>query len=341
MKLIAVLTTVLFGTSTALSLPPPYKHSPPTHHPRRHAPALPRPANHRLSRTPPPPPPRSPGSGSGSRPGSGSGSAIFSLHAAAATAPEPESVQGGAVVLGAKGDGRQQQQKQRVGRASGTFSIPSAEMPTRGPTAGNEAGLYSASYWVGVDGAGGGGEGECDGGGGASLRAGVDTFWDGGLRSCNAWYQWAPGPAVDFADFAVGPGDVVRVTASAKGEGAGSVTVERLAGWGCNGNGTVVEASASMEWSGREASSPLCLAEAAWVVEVFALAGLPDVPLALANFSAVTFEDVGAATVDGEALDLAGARILNIDLEAQGGRLTDCAMRRDASVRCERVVGGV
>ncbi|KAK1761689.1 hypothetical protein QBC33DRAFT_605023 [Phialemonium atrogriseum] len=62
--------------------------------------------------------------------------------------------------------------------------------------------------------------------------------------------------------------------------------------------------------------------------------GPPDVPLALASFSAVTFEDIGAATVDGEALDLAGERILNIDLEAPAGWLGSSLRRHWLESSC-------
>jgi len=299
MRSIAVLTALL-GTSAALATPI----RPSTLLYRR---ATPRPENHRLSHAPPP---------STHRPASS-----FAASVAADSNPAAESVRGGAALAG-----------QLVGTAVGTFVIPSAEMPTEGPAGGNVAGLYTASYWVGIDGAT-----ECVGR--ASLRAGVDTFWDGGMRSYNAWYEWYPEPVVDFANFTVGPGDVVRVTASAGGKGEGEVRMERLAGCGRD---AAVLAEASMSWSGQEEEDEaLCLAEAAWVVEDFSLASMPGVPVALANVTAVTLEAVGAATAEGENLDLAGARILNINLEAQGGRLTDCGLEGDARVRCVRTVGGV
>lgn len=297
MRLTTALTTLIISTSAALATPNRLRST--TH--RR---ATTRPENHRLSHVPP-----------------SSHRSTASFSAAADGGDQlPESVRGGAALAG-----------KDVSTVVGTFEIPSAEMPTRGPTGGNVAGLYSASYWVGIDGAA-----ECVGE--ASLRAGVDTFWDGGLRSYNAWYEWYPEPAADFANFTAAPGDVIRVTATAKGKGEGAVKVERLADGGKN---ATVVAEVSKSWSGQEEKSPLCLAEAAWVVEDFSLASMPGVPVALANFTAVTFKDVGATTADEEVLDLAGAQILNINLEPQGGLLTDCALEGDSGVRCKRVVDGI
>jgi hypothetical protein len=242
----------------------------------------------------------------------GSKSAFTSPSASAAA---PESQKAGARLEGSN-----------ITSVSATFQIPSAEMPTTGPTADNQNGVYQASYWVGLDGVT---AASC--GGGVSLRGGVDTFWDTGMRTTGAWWEWYPneGPS-QFGNFTVQQGDVVRITTTADGDGmGGEVKVEKLDGPGC---GAEVLASASHRFEG-EAGARLCLGEAAVVIEDYPIQDRPDYPLPFANFTEVVF---GEIKVNGKAAE--GLEVFDINLEAQGGRLTDCEVEA-GSVDCKRVVG--
>jgi hypothetical protein len=75
------------------------------------------------------------------------------------------------------------------------------------------------------------------------------------------------------------------------------------------------------------------------VVEDFPLAGLPDFPVALTNFTSVTFGGAGVTLADGTTRDVADAEAFDVSLEAQGGRLTSCEVVGGKKVKCERVVG--
>lgn len=231
------------------------------------------------------------------------------------SAAAPESQKAGARLAGSN-----------ITSVSATFKIPFAEMTTTGPTADNENGVYQASYWVGIDGVT---TASC---GGVSLRAGIDTFWDTGMRSTGAWYEWYPDEGSSlFGNFTVQQGDIVRITTVADADGlGGAVTVEKLDGTGCEAN---VLASASHRFEGKT-DQRLCLGEAAWVIEDYPLHDRPEFPLALANFTEVVFEGV---KVNGNGVT--GLEVFDINLEAQGGRLTDCEVVKGGSVDCKRVVG--
>jgi hypothetical protein len=83
----------------------------------------------------------------------------------------------------------------------------------------------------------------------------------------------------------------------------------------------------------------LCGREAAWVVEDFPLAGMPQFPVALANFTRVDFGKAGVKLGDGTGRGLEGAEVVDVRLAAQGGRLTRCEVVGGSTVRCTRVVG--
>lgn len=276
---------------------------------------------------------------------------------AAAAAANTESTKGGAILTLPASD----QTNDRIATAQGTFRVPSARMPTTGPTANNPVGMYAASFWVGIDSVAGntGSDPSC----GASLRAGVDIFWDGtigGTQTPVAWYQFGSaaseaGDAVGFEGFKVAEGDVVRFTLEGEspssedgdeGEGKGEqevvVVAENFGGnVTCAGNlnGATPVQSVRQVVPVPAGGARLCGGEAAWVVEDFPLAGMPDVPVALANFTSVTFAGVGVALADGTERDVAGAEVLDVRLEAQGGRLTSCKVVDGNKVRCARVVG--
>jgi hypothetical protein len=200
-------------------------------------------------------------------------------------------------------------------------------MPVRGPTAGNENGVYQASYWVGIDGLTGA---SC--GGGVGIRAGVDTFWDAGVQTAGAWWEWYPtqGPE-QFGGIDLEQGDVVRITTTADGNGlGGEVKVEKMDGTGCEAK---VLGTATKRFDAVDEGDRLCLGEAAVVIEDYPIVGRPDLPLPLANFTEVVFE---RAKVDGAKAK--GLEVFDIRLEDQGGRLTECEAE-EGKVDCKRVVG--
>ncbi|KAK4147238.1 uncharacterized protein C8A04DRAFT_25042 [Dichotomopilus funicola] len=101
----------------------------------------------------------------------------------------------------------------------------------------------------------------------------------------------------------------------------------------------------------------LCRKEASWVLQDAPLAGLPNIPIALANFTRVAFTagitlddgSVRSLTVgsnpgaDGKKAGLAdGVEVLDIRQTQQGGRLTRCGVEEGSEgseVVCVRVVG--
>ncbi|KAL2157575.1 hypothetical protein VTH06DRAFT_5953 [Thermothelomyces fergusii] len=242
-----------------------------------------------------------------------------------------ESTKGGAILRLPDSD---------LSTVSATLRIPAAQMPTAGPTANNTVGVYAASFWVGIDSA----TDACAAGG--ALRAGVDVFWDGtigGQQTPFAWYQ-GPGQAnaAGFdGGFPVGEGDLVRFTLKAGAAGGEEVAVvaENFGrnATGAEGGAVPVRRARKVLPAGAGGKT-LCRGEAAWMVEDFPLQGRPELPAALANFTTVAFT-AGVGLSDGMEKDLAAAEVLDIRLEAQGGRLTSCEVADERNVKCARVVG--
>ncbi|KAK3945150.1 putative acid proteinase [Diplogelasinospora grovesii] len=220
---------------------------------------------------------------------------------------------------------------------SGSFRIPSASMPVSGPTAGNENGLYGASFWIGLDSS----SSSCSAGiNNTILRAGVDIFWDGnagGAQTPVAWYELYPTVApVDF-NITLAAGDNLRITAD---QTTGTVTLENFGQTDSTRKAVVQTVTHTFPTTGTGGSTGDC-AVGAWVVEDFPLAALPDYPVALVNFTEAAFRNLkvvegaknGKNTVKGTPVTG------NIVLEAQGGQLTDCTVHSAGDVRCVRTVG--
>jgi hypothetical protein len=202
--------------------------------------------------------------------------------------------------------------------ATGTFTVPQARVPEEGPTANNPSGLYTASFWVGLDGF----AGPCMG---VILRTGVDIFYDGGIETYVAWHEWYPNPSTSYSGFGVAPGDVVRLNATARGSRGGAVSAENLS------TGTVVS------WEYYAQSPSLCGGSAEWIVEDFELSGVPTGPVPLANFSVTTFSQAFAEADDGNKVGVDLATVLDINLTAQGGRLTRSGVPSASEVVIQRV----
>ncbi|KAK4458369.1 putative acid proteinase [Cladorrhinum samala] len=273
-------------------------------------------------------------------------SRIGSLNSSAASseqAQQQESTKGGAVLSLPSSNSS----SSSITSITATYQIPQAKVPTRGPTANNTFGIYAASFHVGIDSVGGPSPG-CP----TFLRAGVDIFYDGSLgdddlQRPQAWWQLGPlSDPVGFANFSVREGDVVRVTA-----GVGEVKVENFgrppppasngtAGVRAEGPGVPLQTSAVKLGGAGQAGNPppLCGREAGWIVEDFPLAGLPGIPVALADFGTVRFADVRVQTSGGEEKNAEGAGLADVWLQAQGGRLTDCEVAEGGNeVKCDRV----
>ncbi|KAM7221144.1 Aspergillopepsin-2 [Rhypophila decipiens] len=278
---------------------------------------------------------------------------------------ESSSVQGGAVLSTSS--------NKKITHVSATFIVPSAKIPTIGPTANNPVGVYASSFWVGIDGVTlpATNSSKCNAAG-ASLRLGIDIFYDGtfgGEQTPFAWAQYLPRSATGFSNMTITPGDLVRLTASTNGSSAvgGTVTIENF-GPGNNDKSANIKKIKALQTASHTFSSspdaedgkelpPLCQTQASIIVEDFPLAGMPKFPIALANFTRVEYGDVKIGGTNGQVLNLVGgsrkgqAQVLNIVQPPQGGRLTDCSISKQSGkgtyrstnggggvVVCERVV---
>ncbi|KAL1841439.1 hypothetical protein VTJ49DRAFT_7054 [Mycothermus thermophilus] len=290
--------------------------------------------------------------------------------AAAATNADTRSSRGGAILTAPSTHSNTTTTNlnlNHITTAEAFFRVPSARVPTHGPTGGNPTLTFAASFWVGIDSSG---SRTPEPGCGASLRAGVDTFWDsfaGGEQTPFAWYQFAPGQrfATGFEGFRVAEGDVVRfrleTPSSSSSSAAAGAEEEEGTGGGkyavvaenfganvtcddaesCRGLTPLVSVRKVLPAPG-EGEEKLCGGEAAWMVEDFPLAGMPDIPLPLANFTRVEFNGAGVRLEDGterSVLEVQGVKVVDIHMEEQGGRLTRCGVLPGMKVRCTRVVG--
>lgn len=273
-------------------------------------------------------------------------------------AQEAQSTRGGAVLslppVGAQPPGGEA----GVTTVEGTLRVPRAEVPTSGPTANNPVGVYAATFWIGLAAAA-----PCSAAS-TTLRAGVDVFWDGtfgGEQRPFAWYQvLGRGPSTGLVNFTVAAGDLVRfalraedagrwVEVAVENFGAGPATDGWEDGWegGAEGGDVALlvprqRASQRFELGDAAAAAAAdCGRQVSWLVEDFPLAGLPNVPIALANFTSVTFGDAAVTLADGQVRDVGEAEeVVDIRLDAQGGRLTKCELMGEARLKCTRVVGG-
>ncbi|KXX76537.1 Aspergillopepsin-2 [Madurella mycetomatis] len=271
-------------------------------------------------------------------------------------AQEAQSTRGGAVLALPPVGAQPPSSPPAVTTVEGTWRVPQADAPTSGPTANNSVGVYAASFWIGLSAAA-----PCSAAS-TTLRAGVDVFWDGtfgGEQSPFAWYQF-PGQATStgMGNFSVAAGDLVRfelraedagrwVEVAVENFGAGPATDGREEGDDAASGDVgllVPRQRASQRFELGDAASAStsaadCGRRVSWLVEDFPLAGLPDVPVALANFTSVTFEDAAVTSADGQVRDVSEAEVMDIRLDAQGGRLTECELMGEGRLRCARVVG--
>ncbi|KAK4203844.1 putative acid proteinase [Triangularia verruculosa] len=239
-----------------------------------------------------------------------------------------ESTIGGAAVAAAGSD-------HKVTSVSAAFVVPHARMPTTGPTANNSAGMYAASFHVGIDSFNAG----CGADKNRFIRAGVDVFWDGavdGEQNPWVWYQSSPTDedGLGFTNFSVAAGDLVRFSVT-----GAEVKVENFGANVTCVKGLKAKQSVVQKIDGEG----LCGGEAAWAVEDFPLAGLPNFPVPLADFGGVVFKEVEVGFEGGSnetvSKNAEGAEVRDVRLAAQGGRLTACeVIEGGKKVKCDRVV---
>ncbi|GJE89479.1 aspergillopepsin [Phanerochaete sordida] len=189
--------------------------------------------------------------------------------------------------------------------ATGTFKVPTPSEPQ------NSWGTHAASAWVGIDGY------DCAS---AVLQAGVAlTVAAPSLTTYTAWYQWYPYTAVPVYDVPVHANDVVRLSVNATSPSAGVVTIENL----------TTGKSAQHDVAGPE----LCQKSAEWVVEQYAVWG---VPAPLADFHTVAFTDATASGTNGTVAGPADDAAVVVNL-VQNGKVVTKVMAGNDTVEIDYV----
>ncbi|KIH88803.1 aspergillopepsin [Sporothrix brasiliensis 5110] len=187
---------------------------------------------------------------------------------------------------------------------TGTFAVPTPRLP-KDADANTE---YAASAWVGIDGS------SCQD---TILQVGLDFSIQGTRVSYDGWYEWYPDYSYNFVNFAIRAGDIVRLTAASSSTTSGRVLVENL----------TTGQSVAHTFSGE--SSPLCQANAEWIVEDF-MTGNSLKPMA--NFGTVTFTNCSVTQTSGTQLGVTGSTIIN--MQQNGNVMTNCSTSYGKTVSC-------
>ncbi|MCJ1395126.1 hypothetical protein MMC18_008007 [Xylographa bjoerkii] len=199
---------------------------------------------------------------------------------------------------------------QTFNAVSGTFTVP-----TVSPPSGAGSGSWASSAWVGIDG---------DTYGNAILQTGIDftVTKSGGStsQSFQAWYEWYPNDAFNFA-MDVSAGDVIALSVVSSSASAGTVTIKNVS------SGASVSKALKAPGSGSHLGGQ----NAEWIVEDFEEGGSL---VALSNFGTVTFTDCVAKT-SSEKLGLSGATI--IDIKQSGKVETSVTVESSSSVQIKYV----
>ncbi|KAJ6571081.1 peptidase G1, partial [Mycena capillaripes] len=160
---------------------------------------------------------------------------------------------------------------------TGTLVVPHLKPATGGAS----TGYYGGSAWVGLDGM------TCQ----SSLMAtGIDFIYFNETISANAWTEVYPNPGVDLS-MSVNAGDSIKLTLTATSTTTGTAAVENLS----NGQSSTVTIAIP---------SPLCLANAEWIVEDFQESTFL---IPFANFGSITFTDASATTQSGSTVGPSGS----------------------------------
>jgi hypothetical protein len=195
---------------------------------------------------------------------------------------------------------------QTFNAVSGEFTVPTPSPPTSGN------GAWSGSAWVGIDG---------DTYQNAILQTGFDwTVTVSGSKktySYQAWYEWYPNPAYNFAGIPIAAGNVISMSVTSSSSSAGVVTIENMS--------TGVKVSKSL--TAPSGSSHLGGQNAEWIVEDYE-EGSSLVPFA--NFGDTLFTNCVAKT-SSESLGTTGATIIEIE-NSSGQVITDVTIPSSSEV---------
>jgi len=187
-----------------------------------------------------------------------------------------------------------------------TFVLPKPKKPNGG----SNGVTYSASAWVGIDGA------TCRT---AILQTGVDFFVHGNTVTYRAWYEWWPANSFYFTGITFKPGDTVRITVTATTNKKGTAVVENL-----TRHKKVTKLLTS--------THALCGKNAEWIVEDFQQGGAL-VPFA--NFGTVKFSGAKATKrSNGAKVGPAGAKIYDIK---QSGKVLTHTSTTSTSVTVKHI----
>ncbi|GJE96837.1 peptidase G1 domain-containing protein [Phanerochaete sordida] len=183
----------------------------------------------------------------------------------------------------------------------GTFTVPTIHRPVDQPD-----GEYSASIWVGIDGA------VCWG---VSVRSGMDIVVNASGVHARGWFSADPGERMYLTSDPVHAGDRVQLRVELRDPAAGlahGYLDNYTTKWYTNGP--------------RTAGAPFCAQDAAWIVENSAKDG---VLVPFADFTTVLFDEVDVMLTTGEHVGPEGARPIEM---YQGRVLTDVDVK-SSSIR--------
>ncbi|KAF2759369.1 putative aspergillopepsin [Pseudovirgaria hyperparasitica] len=189
---------------------------------------------------------------------------------------------------------------------TGTIVVPTPSIPSGGSSKTE----YAASAWVGIDG---------DTCSTSILQTGVDFYVQGSTVSFDAWYEWYPDYAYNFASIPISAGNTITMTVTASSVSGGSATVTN------ESTGKTVTHTFTAQ------SAHLCETNAEWIVEDFSSSG-GLVPFA--DFGKVEFTGASAST-GSATVGVTGASIL--DIKQSGTVLTSCAVSGSSGVVCDYV----
>ncbi|KAJ5707825.1 Concanavalin A-like lectin/glucanases superfamily [Penicillium malachiteum] len=172
---------------------------------------------------------------------------------------------------------------------SATYTAVSATFTVPDPTATDDSGnMQAASAWVGIDG---------DSYTKAILQTGVDAYIQNGDKTYDAWYEWYPNAAENFA-ISLSAGDVIVAKVESFSPSEGVAIIENQSS-GKTVTKTLSAPSSSATLGGQNAE---------WIVEDFN-SGSSMVPLV--NFGDVTFTGAQAEATSG-SYGVNGGQVLDI-----------------------------
>ena len=231
-----------------------------------------------------------------------------------------------------------------VTSVSGAFHVPKLSIPVSGPHANRKGGIYAFSIYVGIGGSPGFGvttgcTGELDG----VIRAGIDVYYNGfddNDMMPFAWYeagQPTAGGGFGYAGFNLEAGDLIRLTASAEGNSL-NATIENFGKVESTAGRTPIQSDRPTYGINEAAAATVCRSEGGWIVQDHMTETEPSLPVILANFTNVDFQELSIKTKSGAAGSATTAKLLNMVLPDQGGQLTECSATSATALSCKRVV---